>query len=93
MDRQAKFEAEVRRLRGLRASLDVDRKRVRYMAILLPLAAPLGYVWGPLAASAVLLGTVALVATSVYLIEVRRREYAGEIELYERELDRLRHGP
>ena len=92
MSQREKFVAEIERLKRLRASLDQDWSRTRYLGIFLPLAVPAGYVWGPVAAGLVVGLVVSLVATTLYLIGVRQREYTGEIELYERDLKRLDSG-
>lgn len=72
---------EVKRLEGLMLDLDKDWSRIRWVAVLLPLAVVFFMIYGVLGASLWVLGVVSLLVTSAYLIGVRRREYQSEIGL------------
>ncbi|MAC25239.1 MAG: hypothetical protein CMN31_10115 [Sandaracinus sp.] len=88
MERE-KVEGEIERLRGLRKDLDRDWSHLKYYAIPMVLAGPAFFLWGAIASSLVVLGTASVLATAAYLIGVRRKEYEGEIELWQEQLGRL----
>lgn len=84
-----KLEAEIVRLQGLYEQAMRERARTPYLTLLL-LGAPVAWlIWGPLGFATAVLGVVSLIATYYYLVEVRRREYTGEIELVRRDLKTL----
>jgi len=87
--KREKLEAEIVRLEGLCEQANKERARTPYLMGLL-LGAPIAWlIWGPLGAATTVLGVVSLIATYFYLVEVRRREYAGEIRLVQRDLKTL----
>lgn len=77
------------RLEGLRELAIKERARTPYLMVLL-LGAPVAWlIWGPLGFATAVLGVASLIGTYYYLVEVRRREYIGEIALVRRDLKTL----
>lgn len=72
--------AEASRLESLLASLDRDWAQLPKLMGLSVLALPAGWFWGSGAAFGVVLLVFSLVATVVYLIGVRRKEYRYELD-------------
>lgn len=90
MSRQRELmEQEIARLQELRDSLDEDWARVRWFVLGFPVAVVLGFVLGPVWFWLTALGTAAFLATSAYLIRVRRNEYEVEIATVRRDLEKV----
>ncbi|MEM9193105.1 MAG: hypothetical protein AAGF12_28285 [Myxococcota bacterium] len=86
--RRPKLEAEVERLSLELAAYDKERRFMPKLAWSALLAIP-AFFLSPLIGFAVLAAAIALVITGLYLVEVRRRECAGNIRTTKAELDRL----
>ncbi len=90
MSRQHELmEQEIERLQKLRDSLDDDWSRVRWFALGFLAAVVLGFALGAVWFWLTALGTAAFLATSAYLIRVRRNEYDVEIATVRRDLARM----
>jgi len=81
------LEAEHERLTELRAELEKDWKRTRWLALLLPASFALFPLYGPTIALMGVFLVVGLIATALYLIGVRRKEYDGELEMIAADLE------
>ncbi len=88
-DYRAKLEGEIQRLEDLHKSLDKDWAQTRYLFAGVPLAFGLYPLWGVIGVVLGLFLAFSLVATSIYLITVRRREYLGDIEQVREDLLKL----
>ncbi|MBO6936705.1 MAG: hypothetical protein JJ863_17160 [Deltaproteobacteria bacterium] len=88
-EKRQKMEAELVRLEGLLAELEKDWKKVPYAFVLLLGAIPAYLKYGTLGSSLTILTVVSLVATSYYLIGVRKAEYRGEMEEVRLGMERL----
>jgi hypothetical protein len=87
-EKRAIYEREVERLRGSIEALDRDVKGSKHVLWFGLLAIPAGIFVGQVAAVVVILFTVSLLATALYLIGVRKREYHGLIVDCQRDLER-----
>ena len=90
MSQADKLRAEIVRLEELRGSLDAEWPRVRWFALGFPLGIGLGVALGALWFWGIVLMTAAFLATSAYLIRVRRNEYTSEIAAVRRDLKHVR---
>lgn len=73
--------------------LDADWSRLRWSAALLPLAVVVGLVWTLGWAILYFLFVGAFWTTAYYLIQVRRREYRGELRQMTEDLRILKRAP
>ena len=89
MPQRQRLEAEILRLQELHDSLDSAWPRTRWFALGLPIAVVAGFVWGVLWFWLIAITTVSFLATAAYLIRVRRKEYANEIQLVRGDLRRM----
>lgn len=88
-EKREMMEAELVRLEGLLADLEKDWQKVPYAFVLLIGAIPAYMKYGTLGSSVTILAVVSLVATSYYLIGVRKAEYRGEMEEIRMGMERL----
>ena len=88
-EKRQMLEEELVRLEGLLGDLEKDWKKVPYAFVLLLGAIPAYLKYGTLGSSLTILTVVSLVATSYYLIGVRRAEYRGEMEEIRMGMERL----
>lgn len=93
MSQRERLEEEIRRLRELHDSLDTAWPRVRWFALGLPLSVVAGLVLGVLWFWLIAITTVLFLATSAYLIRVRRKEYQNEIRLVHADIRRIERTP
>jgi hypothetical protein len=68
------MDAELARLADEAKALEREWRRIPFLFAFGVLAAPVLFIWGPLAALYTLLFTPCLVGTAAYLVGVRRRE-------------------
>ncbi len=84
-----RLRSEIERLAELRRHLDRDMRQVKFVGLGF-LGVPIAYkLEGAFMAATVGLLVVSLAATAYYLIKVRQREYASEIQFYQESLERL----
>ena len=88
-EKRQMLEDELVRLEGLLGDLEKDWKKVPYAFVLLLGAIPAYLKYGTLGSSLTILTVVSLVATSYYLIGVRKAEYRGEMEEIRLGMERL----
>ncbi|MBX3247405.1 MAG: hypothetical protein KF901_09500 [Myxococcales bacterium] len=84
--RKARLEGEVSRLRGLRADLERDWRRLPWYMSPAVGGLPAFFVWGPFVSSTIVAGSVTLTMSAAYLIGVRRKEYDSDIREVLREI-------
>lgn len=87
--RRKQLEDRLDWLRNTMAQLDREQRRIPWLAALLVLAVPAGFIWGALAVVFVVLCVIFLVSVWVYVVWAHRHEYRFELDQIRRDLRKM----
>jgi hypothetical protein len=89
-DSATKYEAWEAEIVGQLAAYTKLRKQVRLFPLFAFVTAPLGLVWAPWVAVAIVLAWLTIWATTLYITYMRTWQYRNELATTRREVARLR---
>ncbi len=91
--RLAFLEREIAWQRGQLESVERDQRKAPYLLVGILLAIPAGFIWGWVQSILVVLGSIALFLSAMYLTAGHRSEYRDKIVSLEKEKSELEHTP